>query len=153
MQRVALEQAYDVREGGRFDNMLAAFMAALNNPLGIGPYQWPLIAGLMPHDTYVNVFVSGGVIALIGFSGLTLLTLWTGFRALRLRPPMMDVFIVALAVYFGHAVQSFTIDTNHWRHIFIAGALVWGLALAAPSRTPAAIPRPGAPPGDLPGRR
>jgi hypothetical protein len=134
LQRFVIVQDYDSGEGGRFDNMMAAFMTALKNPFGIGPYQWPLIAGLMPHNTYVNVFVSGGLIALSGYAGLMLLTLWTGFRAVKFRPPHYDVFVVALAVFFAHVVQNFTIDTNHWRHLYIACGLVWGLALAAESR-------------------
>ena len=134
LQRFAVAQDYDTGEGGRFDNMAAAFMMALRHPLGIGPYQWPLIAGLMPHNTYVNVFVSGGLIALFGFVSLMLLTVWTGFRAVKMRPPMEDAFYVATSVFLAHVIQNFTIDTNHWRHLYIAGAFVWGLALTGQSR-------------------
>jgi hypothetical protein len=143
--RFQLVQNYDTGEGGRLDNMLAAFMMALKHPLGIGPYQWPLISGLMPHNTYVNVFVSGGVLSLIGFSGLMLLTLWVGFRTIKLRPPVYEVYVAALGVFAGHVFQNFQIDTNHWRHLYIVGGLVWGLALAADSRERAfAMPRTAA---------
>jgi len=129
MQRLVLVQDYDVSSDGRFGSMLAAFNMALKHPLGIGPDQWPRIWGLMPHNIYVNVFVSGGLIAFVGFLGLTLMTLWIGLRALRIKSPFRGVLIIALAVFIGHAIEGFIIDTNHWRHLYINIGLIWGLAL------------------------
>jgi hypothetical protein len=34
-------------------------------------------------------------------------------------------------VFLAHALQGFLIDSNHWRHLYVIMALVWGLALAA----------------------
>ena len=130
-ERFVIAQDYDVGEGGRFESMREAFNTALVNPLGIGPYQWPYIWGLMPHNVYVNVFLSGGVMSLIGWLGVTIGTIWVGFRALGRDVPLRPVLILALAVYIGHAVQGLLIDTNHWRHLHIILGLVWGLALAA----------------------
>ena len=133
-ERFSLTQSYDVAENGRFNNMYNALLAAGENPLGLGPYQWALIAGLMPHNTYVNFFVSGGVIALSGFLLLVVTTLRIGFRAIRFSPPMKNVLIAALAALVGLLVQCLLIDINHWRHFYIIAALVWGLALAADTR-------------------
>jgi O-antigen ligase len=133
LQRFALAQDYDSGEGGRFDNMFDAFKMALTYPLGIGPEQWPRIssAGLMPHNIYVNVFVSGGLMALAGFLALTGLTLWVGMRALTLRPPVPGVLIAAIGAFAGHALEGLLIDSNHWRHIYVMAGIIWGLALAA----------------------
>lgn len=135
LQRFTLAQDYDSGEGGRFDNMFEAFKMALGNPLGIGPDQWSRVSssGLMPHNIYVNVFVSGGFISLFGFAGLTLLTLWTGLRALRLSPPAQGILIAAIAAFFGHALEGLLIDSNHWRHIYVLIGIIWGLSLAAES--------------------
>jgi O-antigen ligase len=130
-QRAVLVQGYDAGEGGRFESMSAAFQMALKHPLGIGPFQWPLIWGLMPHNIYVNVFVSGGVIALVGFIGLTLTTIVVGWRALAYEHAFRGLLFIAFAVFIAHALQGFTIDSNHWRHLYIDMGLVWGLALAA----------------------
>jgi O-antigen ligase len=130
-ERVTLAQEYDLTEGGRFDSMRAAFQMALEHPLGIGPLQWPIIWGLMPHNIYVNVFVSGGLLSLVGFVALTLMTLWLGFRALAWETPFRGILIVALAVFVGHALQGFIIDSNHWRHLYIVMGIIWGLSLAA----------------------
>jgi hypothetical protein len=136
-ERVTLAQEYDLIEGGRFDSMRAAFQMALGHPLGIGPLQWPIIWGLMPHNIYVNVFVSGGLLSLIGFVSLTLMTLWIGFRALAWDTPFRGILIVALAVFVGHSLQGFLIDSNHWRHLYIVMGIIWGLALAAERDGPA----------------
>jgi O-antigen ligase len=128
--RAALIQDYDTATGGRFDSMLAALRMALGNPLGIGPDQWPRLWGLMPHNVYVNVFVSGGLIAFAGYVALTVTTLWVGLRALPHAGMLRGVLIVAIAAFAGHAAEGFIIDTNHWRHLYVVIGLVWGLALA-----------------------
>jgi hypothetical protein len=133
-QRFVIAQEYDAGESGRFASMREAFQTALVNPLGIGPYQWPYIWGLMPHNVYVNVFLSGGIISLIGWLGVTIGTISVGFRALRVESPLRPVLMIGLAVYIGHAVQGLLIDTNHWRHLHVILGLVWGLALAAQHR-------------------
>jgi O-Antigen ligase len=134
-QRFAV-QTYDTAEGGRFDSALGALETALSYPLGIGPDQWPHVSSssLMPHDIYVNVFVSGGLISLAGFVALTVMTLWVGLRGLRRNPPMTGVLIAAVATFAGHALEGFIIDSNHWRHLYVAMGLIWGLALAADFR-------------------
>ena len=144
MQRFALAQDYDSGEGGRFDNMAAAFKMGLTYPLGIGPDNWPKISpsSLMPHNIYVNVFVSGGLISLGGFLTLVLMTLWAGFRALKLNPPLPGILIAATGTFAGHAMEGLLIDSNHWRHMYVVGGIVWGLALAAESRARQPVPVP-----------
>ncbi len=133
VQRFQLVQDYDAEEGGRFDSMRGAMWMALNYPLGTGPDQWPRVSALhlMPHNIYANVFVSGGLISLIGFVGLTIMTLRTGYRAVKLNPAYCGVLIVALGTFAGHVIEGLIIDSNHWRHLYIVMGLVWGLALAA----------------------
>jgi O-antigen ligase len=144
IQRFALAQDYDAAEGGRFDNMFAAFMTALSHPWGIGPDQWPHMSTsqLMPHNIYVNVFVSGGILSLIGFAGLTVSTLWTGFAAIKRNPPMAGVLAAAIGAFAGHALEGFIIDSNHWRHIYVLVGIIWGLALAARTGAQARLIQP-----------
>ena len=130
-ERAVIAQVYDTEQGGRFASMRGAVLMALENPLGIGPYEWAHIAGLMPHNIYANVFVSGGLISLLGFLGLTAGTLWVGFRGAKLESPFRSVLILGLSVFIAHAIQGLLIDSNHWRHLYVVMALVWGLALAA----------------------
>jgi hypothetical protein len=148
VQRFALSQNYDAAEGGRYDNMLDAFRTALGHPWGIGPDQWPYFYStthLMPHDIYVNVFVSGGFLSLLGFLLLGFSTLWVGFRAFRRNPPQSAVLIIATGVFAGHALEGFIIDSNHWRHLYVVMGIIWGLALAGESRTRNAVADAGLP--------
>ena len=144
MQRFALSQDYDGGTGGRFDNMYDAFLMAMRYPLGIGPDQWPHISpsNLMPHNIYVNVLVSGGVISFIGFASLTIMTLSIGFRGIARNAPMAGVLIVAVATFAGHALEGIIIDSNHWRHLYVVIGLIWGLALAAETRAKITETRP-----------
>jgi hypothetical protein len=137
LERFTLAEDYDSAEGGRFDNMFDALKMALTYPLGIGPDQWPRFSqsGLMPHNIYVNVFVSGGLLSLFGFGSLTLMTLWAGFRAVKMDPPTAGILIAALGTFAGHALEGLLIDSNHWRHLYVVIGLIWGLALAAETRT------------------
>ena len=85
-------------------------------------------------NTVLIGVLSGGVISLTGFLLLVFMTLRVGFRAIRLNPPMINIYIAALAALVGLLVQCLLIDINHWRHFYIIAALVWGLALAADTR-------------------
>lgn len=132
VERFALAQSYDIGAGGRFESMRGAFWMALQHPLGIGLFQWPHIGGgLMPHNVYVNVFVSGGLMSIAGFGALTIMTIGAGIQALKLPPSLRAIAVIALASFVGHALQGLLIDSNHWRHLYINMGLIWGLALAA----------------------
>lgn len=131
VERFALAQSYDIGAGGRFESMRGAFWMALQHPLGIGLFQWPHMSGLMPHNVYVNVFVSGGLMSMAGFGGLMILTIGAGIQALKCPPSLRAIAVIALASFIGHAVQGLLIDSNHWRHLYINMGLIWGLALAA----------------------
>jgi hypothetical protein len=61
---------------------------------------------------------------------LVILTLVIGFRQSIVATPWQPYLIAALGMYCGEVVESFVIDTDHWRHYFLALGLVWGLAVA-----------------------
>jgi hypothetical protein len=41
---------------------------------------------------------------------------------------------VLVAAFFGMALEGLVIDTDHWRHLYLIMAMIWGMALAAPCR-------------------
>ncbi len=124
-------QAYDTRQGGRFSGQLDALKMAMSHPFGIGPNNWGLIGGHDTHNVYLNVFVSGGFISLIGLVGAFGLTAIRGFRY-AMRGPRRGVFIVAYASFIGLIAEAIIIDINHWRHLYLLMGMIWGLMLAAP---------------------
>ncbi len=132
-QRFGL-QSYDVRQGGRFSGQLEALKTALVNPFGIGPNNWGMIAGADTHNVYLNVFVSGGFISLVGWLALIAVTLSCGMRY-ALHGARRGVFIVALATLIGIFAEGIIVDVNHWRHMYLLLGMVWGLMLALPPDT------------------
>jgi hypothetical protein len=124
-------QSYDVREGGRFSGQLEALKHGLNNPFGIGPNNWGLINGLDTHNIYLNVFVAGGFISVLGLMTALVATLFKGFRY-AMNGPRRGVFLVAFCSFVGLFAESIIIDSNHWRHMYLLLGMVWGLMLAAP---------------------
>ena len=129
-QRLGL-QSYDTREGGRFSGQFEALKTAMTYPFGIGPNNWGLLAGADTHNVYLNVFVGGGFISLVGLVGAFALTVVRGFRY-ALNGPRRGVFIVAFASFAGLISEAVIIDINHWRHLYVLMGMIWGLMLAAP---------------------
>lgn len=142
-QRAALVQDYDVGNQGRFDSQRRAFTMAVKNPLGIGPEQWAMINKLDTHNVYLNVFVAGGFMSIIGFLSFLGMTFVSGKRAIFYNGPGQEYLIVVYACIVGHMTEAFIIDVDNWRHLFLLFGLAWGAILAAqveavapPRRTP-----------------
>ena len=36
---------------------------------------------------------------------------------------------VVMAAFFGMAIEGLVIDTDHWRHLYLIMAMIWGLAI------------------------
>jgi hypothetical protein len=132
-QRLGL-QSYDTKQGGRFSGQFEALKMAMINPFGIGANNWGMLAAQDTHNVYLNVFVSGGFISLVGLVGAFGLTLVRGFKY-AMYGPRRGVFIVAFASFIGLIAEAIIIDINHWRHLYVLMGMIWGLMLAAPPAT------------------
>ena len=44
---------------------------------------------------------------------------------------LQGLFVVSTAAFAGLVVEGLVIDSDHWRHLFIVMALIWGLSDAA----------------------
>lgn len=130
-QRAKLTQDYDVGSGGRFGLQELAVGAVLQNPAGMGPFEFSRVYGGQQHSTYFQGFLNYGWVGGFAYIGIVFLTLVVGFRQSFVRTPWQPYLIAALATFLGEAVESLVIDTDHWRHYFLALGLVWGLAVAS----------------------
>jgi hypothetical protein len=124
----ATAQNYDEGETGRFGRQGYAFELALNNPLGIGPYEFRnLRVKEEPHDSYVNVlhvYGWGGGLAFILLIGTTI---WRGVSFVARRSPNRLLLIPLISVFIPLSVEAAIIDLDHWRHFWLVGGLIWGV--------------------------
>jgi hypothetical protein len=64
-----------------------------------------------------------------------LLGLWRGVRRLREASGEIKIHLmIVLSALLGVLLQSFFIDSTHWRHLWLLLAMVWGLTGARPER-------------------
>lgn len=139
-ERATLTQSYDLGPDGRFGGQEKALALIGENPFGIGA---TVFSGKHHPEEVHNVYLSmllnagwlGGAIYLL----LTLLTITLGFaHALRLGAAQ-PLFLVAYAAFVANAVEGLIIDIDHWRHVYLLMAIIWGAMSAA--RHPVAAPR------------
>jgi len=130
-ERASLQQSYDSGPTGRFGRYADGLLLALDRPMGIGPLQFARFFPEDPHNSYLNVFVSGGWLGGISYAIVVLMTLALGFRALFIRTPWQPVYLAIYVAYVGVAAESIIIDSDHWRHYFLLLGVVWGLMAAS----------------------
>ncbi|MGE0747458.1 MAG: O-antigen ligase family protein [Rhodospirillales bacterium] len=128
-ERAKVVQYYDVGQGGRFFTQRLALDRILADPIGIGPGNSFRVFGLEPHNHYLHVPVECGWLAAIAYFSFVGLTAWRGLQTCLAKSPVQGAQIVAFASVVGTLAESFIIDSDHWRHVFVLYAIVWGTAL------------------------
>jgi O-antigen ligase len=127
----AQAQDYDVGETGRFGNQLRAILALIDRPNGFGPQKFVSVYGLEPHNSYVNAFASAGWVGGLAFIGLMLATTYVGLRLSATRSPFQGHAQILFAMHLTFVLQSFQIDIDHWRHVYLVWGGIWGLEAAS----------------------
>jgi O-antigen ligase len=117
-------QSYDA---DRFANFHAALQLGIDNPLGVGPVQSFLMLDYATHNSYLRVFSENGILGFLSFTAFLLVTL---LRSVLLSqraatPIQRSLFALVAAAICGTMLNSFTIDTLHWRHFWLLLALGW----------------------------
>ena len=117
-------QSYDA---DRFANFSAALQLGINNPLGVGPVQSFLLLDYATHNVYLRVFSENGVLGFLSFTAFLLVTLTRSLLLSQraLTSAQRSLFAVVAAALCGTLLNSFTIDTLHWRHFWLLLALGW----------------------------
>jgi O-antigen ligase len=136
-------QTYDVE---RFGAQAAGIELAERYPLGIGPGQFGFAAEYDAHSLYVRTFAEQG---LLGLLSIVVLVGGTLLMAARNALAGRSTYGIGSAALFGAwcglALNSFFIDTLHWRHLWVVAALIWVGSMASSRPEPAPAPR-SAPP-------
>ena len=134
-ERASVTQSYDVGPEGRFGGQAKAVGLILENPLGIGATVFAdHYHAEEVHNVYLSMLLNNGWLGGGLYLLMTVLTLVLGLRyALgRLRPH--PLFTVAYAAFAANALEGLIIDIDHWRHVYLLMAIVWGTM--AVKRTP-----------------
>ncbi|MBL8569813.1 MAG: O-antigen ligase family protein [Phreatobacter sp.] len=140
-ERASFNQSYDHGPMGRFGRHAYGWQMALDLPMGIGPLQFTRFFPEDVHNVYLNAFMSGGWTAGIAYHVLVGLTLFVGLLAAFRRTPWQPAAIAVFATFCGLAFEGKIIDTDHWRHFWALGGLLWGLAVAGGLQPPPKRPK------------
>lgn len=117
-------QDYDA---DRFATFSAALRLGLSNPLGVGPAQSYLLLDYATHNVYLRVFSENGLIGFLSFTAFSLVTLTRSVLLSQkaISRTQRSLFALVAAALCGALLNSFTIDTLHWRHFWLLLALGW----------------------------
>jgi O-antigen ligase len=129
-QRAVISQEYDLQEGGRFYTQQKAIQKIGTTPLGIGPGQSAAVLGIPPHNLYLHVFVESGWIGGLAFFIFLFFSFYRSLALFWWKSPLRGDFFVVFASLSGLLLQSFFIDSTHWRHFWLLLAMNWGLIVA-----------------------
>jgi len=118
-ERGHLKKSYDEQ---RLENQTAGVVAGLSHLTGVGPNRWP-----NTHSLYARTLAEQGL------PGLAMLAILSGSILLGLlrrawREPLQTEVLparVLLPCLAGQLLNSFVIDSIHWRHLWVLVGLAW----------------------------
>lgn len=123
LQQRAQLQSYDTE---RFDAQRRGIRYGETYPLGIGPGQFEVRAPLPSHNLYIRSLSEQGFLGLVVILAIVLTTLIFAVRNAVMGRDTYGIGSAALlGAWVGLIVESFVIDTLHWRHLFLVAALIW----------------------------
>jgi O-antigen ligase len=138
LQERAHLQSYDVQ---RFGAQESGFRLAEQHPFGIGPGQFDVLLPISTHSIYVRTLSEQGILGFASILGLLLATLvLAGRNAVLGRDTYGIGSATLLAAWSGLLINSFVVDTLHWRHLFLVAALIWIGAKRPPSELTTRLP-------------
>ncbi len=106
----------------RFNIQREGLITGFTSPLGVGPAGWP-----NTHSLYVRTFAEQGI---LGLAALCVLIVGLALPLARLaleKGNKSEVITASmlLAIIVGQLVNSFVIDSIHWRHLWVVLGLAW----------------------------
>jgi O-antigen ligase len=120
-------QSYDT---SRFAAQSHGLSAGLEHPFGVGPGQFDVISPVSSHSLYVRSLSEQGVLGLLAIIAVVVGTLaFASVNVLRGKDTYGISAAALLAAWCGLVVNSFFVDTLHWRHLWLLAALIWAGAM------------------------
>ena len=109
----------------RFSTQIIGVLNSLRNSLGIGAGQFESTFSYASHNLFVRVLAENGWIGFIAFTtfiGTSVIKCIRSRKSLELKS--RNYVIVILSSAIGLLINSFFIDTLHWRHFWLIMALL-----------------------------
>lgn len=128
--RFSLNQDYDTRAGGRFYNFGRGVQVILDNPNGIGPFEFGRRYGEDPHNAYLHTFIAYGWAGGMAYLAIVATTFWLAWRMTFVSSPYQPYVIPVVATFTGTTVMGVIIHSDHWRHWYLLVGLIWALSAA-----------------------
>lgn len=130
--RASLNQQYDVGDGGRFSGHKKAAKIILDNPIGIGAlYFGYYYHHELPHNLYLSMYLTAGWIGGTVFLLLMVTTLILGGLILFQKSSYMHFHAISYCTFVGLFLESYIIDSDHWRLLYILMGIIWGTYAAS----------------------
>ena len=127
-ERASMDQSYDVGPDGRFGGQEKARALILAHPFGIGTHTFrDSYHHEEPHNVYLSMFLNAGWLGGLAYIFSIVFTLSIGLKTAFRHGALQGPLIVASSAFAGVAFEGFVIDSDHWRHVFMLMALIWGL--------------------------
>lgn len=127
-------QSYDSE---RFAAQRQGIAFGEQNLLGIGPGQFEVRAPVPSHNLYVRALSEQGFLGLFTILAIISTTLLLALRNAVLGRDTYGIGSAALlGAWVGIAIESFVIDSNHWRHLWLVAALIWAGSRRSDERPP-----------------
>lgn len=132
LQQRAGVQTYDT---ARFSAQEVGVRLVSEHPLGIGPGQFELASDLSAHSTYIRGMAELGIVGVVTIVALFLITLVLAARHAVIGRDLYGIGSAPLlGAWCGLMLSGFVIDTLHWRHLWLVGAMIWAAAAIRPAR-------------------
>lgn len=97
----------------RLDLYRPAIDAIINNPFGYGLNSSENIIGFYPHNIFLEVFMSGGILAVLFLLFILLLFLYSLFKKSLLKEPYLFIFSMIATYFFGVWNISFDLGSSY----------------------------------------
>ena len=142
--RAAVTQSYDEGPEGRFGGQAQAMRMILDHPLGLGALQFGMHYHHEDvHNVYLSMFFNAGWLGGLIWAAMIATTAVFGALHLLRATATRPYFLIAYGAFLGNAVEGFVVDIDHWRHLYLLLAIVWGLIAAQRVTSVAASPAAG----------
>jgi O-antigen ligase len=129
LQRTEL-QHYDIH---RFLVQELLISEISKNPFGVGPGEtnfhvraYNLEGSVASHNIYLRVAFESGWVGFLVFALIMIFTAIVGCLQVMRTRVNMPYMAILLPSFVATMVSGFTIDTLHWRHLWLIMAFIWG---------------------------